>query len=585
MAIRYAVSSSTWSNLNTWDGGTLPSTSDDVYADGYTINIDQDITVISINTTQRSGGIVGGAFTVDTNRTINANIQAGGSVCLTSNVYSPNELRLNGTIQGTTTNLTVGSGVVHNGTGAVYVNGNIISGLGNSYFSHGFWNTSTASLSVTGNVLSIGAGIGANMRGAGINNAGTGNVVIYGGITGSTYAGTNYSPGLYNASTGSVTVYGNITGGGGAATSGIWNISSGHLIISGNVTGGNVAAGISNAGVATIDIVGDVTAGGALSNNYGVNNGSSGTVNITGFTGGGGTSSIYNGSTGTINIYNDVYQVSSAYGSLRNRGAGNIHIYGNAIGGTIGTNIIYNDGAGTATIHGDVIMGSGISAGATVGMLYNLGSGIIHITGNVSGGTNANGIAISNSSNGKIEVEGNIVGGTNSSNAPAIYSQITNTNIVSGNTIADGSPALISTSLGSTNILYGDLISKNGINPVYAATITVGNNTGQTITLQDELNNNRTLSLAFSTSGQPSIGDVRYDTIYGLSNEFVGTCHIPPKEAVSIGVSVDHTIGTLTLSPSDFWNYAQSGITNGIGSRVKECATVNTVGEQLEFLL
>ena len=50
--IRYAVNNGNWSAVGTWDGGaSLPTVGDDVYANGYTVTVNQDITVAKISTT------------------------------------------------------------------------------------------------------------------------------------------------------------------------------------------------------------------------------------------------------------------------------------------------------------------------------------------------------------------------------------------------------------------------------------------------------------------------------------------------------------------------------------------------------
>lgn len=91
MAIRYAVQNGNWSNPVTWDGGTLPAAGDDVYADGYTITVDQDINVGSLHTDLRTGGTAGGTFNVSVasgqTRTITCtgpepNVVAGPSSCI-----------------------------------------------------------------------------------------------------------------------------------------------------------------------------------------------------------------------------------------------------------------------------------------------------------------------------------------------------------------------------------------------------------------------------------------------------------------------------------------------------------------------
>jgi len=86
MAIRRAVTTGNWSDSATWDTVTwwVPTAWDIVYADWYTVTLDQDITVASINTTQRTGGTTWWKFEFTTNRTVNANVNAWTSTCLSS---------------------------------------------------------------------------------------------------------------------------------------------------------------------------------------------------------------------------------------------------------------------------------------------------------------------------------------------------------------------------------------------------------------------------------------------------------------------------------------------------------------------
>jgi hypothetical protein len=69
MADRWPLANGNWSNAANWNGGTLPDVGDDVYADGKTVTIDQDVTVLSIRNTQRSGGTANGGFSFSTAQT------------------------------------------------------------------------------------------------------------------------------------------------------------------------------------------------------------------------------------------------------------------------------------------------------------------------------------------------------------------------------------------------------------------------------------------------------------------------------------------------------------------------------------
>ncbi len=48
MATRFAIATGNWSNTAIWDNGALPATTDDIHANGFTVTLDQDITVASL---------------------------------------------------------------------------------------------------------------------------------------------------------------------------------------------------------------------------------------------------------------------------------------------------------------------------------------------------------------------------------------------------------------------------------------------------------------------------------------------------------------------------------------------------------
>jgi hypothetical protein len=148
MADRYAVANGNWSDTATWDGGTLPGASDDVYADGFTVTIDQDVTVLSIRTTQRSGGTNGGLFDILTpDLSITADFHKGANATV---------LRLNvagnlAVVGNTATNESGSSTYFLNniGNGSIDWTGNITAGGANSR--HGI-RLQSGTIVVTGDV-------------------------------------------------------------------------------------------------------------------------------------------------------------------------------------------------------------------------------------------------------------------------------------------------------------------------------------------------------------------------------------------------------------------------------------------------
>lgn len=84
MAIRYAVATGNWSSTATWNGGTLPTSADDVFTNGFVVTINQDINVISLSNKLALGVLAGGSFSIASgaDRTIVATTITGGSVSL-----------------------------------------------------------------------------------------------------------------------------------------------------------------------------------------------------------------------------------------------------------------------------------------------------------------------------------------------------------------------------------------------------------------------------------------------------------------------------------------------------------------------
>jgi hypothetical protein len=130
MAVRWAVINGNWSDTATWNDGTLPAVDDDVHADGKTVTIDQDVTVLSIRNDQRSGGTNGGTFTANAGITINSSIIRGNlSNCLLFTILGT--ININGNVSVTTEASTVVHAITNSGGGTVNIVGNISSPDGN----------------------------------------------------------------------------------------------------------------------------------------------------------------------------------------------------------------------------------------------------------------------------------------------------------------------------------------------------------------------------------------------------------------------------------------------------------------------
>ena len=228
----YTAASGNWSTAANWNGGTLPTAADDVFADGKAVVIDQNVTVLSIRTTARSGGTTGGSFTISA---------AGITVnCTSSGILSGTSIALLITATtGTTTlnsNLTSGTASVTractlSGATTLVINGNL---LGGDNSSHALFVTSTSTVNITGNIT----GGANNAHGVSITAAATLNVT--GNVTGGTVTNSNGISNTTLAAT--INIIGNVTAQVGA---GILSAIASVVTVQGIITSSNTIAGIS----------------------------------------------------------------------------------------------------------------------------------------------------------------------------------------------------------------------------------------------------------------------------------------------------------------------------------------------------
>lgn len=308
MADKWPLATGNWSTAANWNGGTLPGTADDVYADGKVVTIDQNIDISTLRNTQRSGGTLGGNFTVGAGRTIKLNhttqstYQGGNSAPSLCQVTG--DLTVNGGIWGAPTSLSTFS-VFNVTAGTITVNGNQQGGGPCVHIPGG-----TTSSVVWNGDLNVSF---QNDLGSIHKDGGSGNVTITGNITGGGNAGGN-SSGVY-MNGGILTWNGNIT----------------HT-----VAGGAVVRGFNTA---TINFTGNI-----------INN-------ATGSAG----SSIFN-IDGTVNAVINAPTISgssSAQGPstvyVSSNGAGNVEIVGDVVGVGPNPGVVSFNSTGYVLIQGNII--------------------------------------------------------------------------------------------------------------------------------------------------------------------------------------------------------------------------------------
>jgi hypothetical protein len=217
MANRYAVATGNWSNTATWDGGTLPGVGDDVRANGFTVTINQSITVDSIRNDALSPAVNGGGFTVNTttfnNLTLTCNIIAHLSNCLSLS-----------------------------GAGNINVIGNINGGVGNG--TNGIISTGTTglTLNITGNCSGGSAQGNSGCAGVAVINSSFLNINLIGNCFGASVAAQNTNNGISVNGSGDI----NITGL-------CYGVGTAGLFITGNAT--TVNGSITSVASTTTDAV------------------------------------------------------------------------------------------------------------------------------------------------------------------------------------------------------------------------------------------------------------------------------------------------------------------------------------------
>ncbi|CAB4136080.1 hypothetical protein UFOVP299_10 [uncultured Caudovirales phage] len=296
---------------------------------------------------------------------------------------------------------------------------------------------------------------------------------------------------------------------------------------------------------------------------------------------------IRNSNTGTLNLTGN-YNLDGTAGTNRYlialTSTGTINIVGNVSSTSTGTtgqnNTIYITGTGTVNITGNVTGGG--SASSSHSTIVTTVAATINITGNILGNTSG---AISLGSSNTLTVIGNVT--ANSSNAAinngAFAAIISVTGIITAGSSAPAISGILAGFAAGTFVkISGNVVNTGNIMAVVAPRVTIDTNTSSWL-FQISTGGNRTLYAAGVALGNPSTTNVRFGTVYGASSELTGTLIVPSPSNVLQGVGTDATVGTLLMTPADFWNYLiSSGFTaNSIGDRLQNAATVATTGGQI----
>jgi hypothetical protein len=280
--------------------------------------------------------------------------------------------------------------------------------------------------------------------------------------------------------------------------------------------------------------------------------------------------------TGTLNIIGNLFGNGwSASWNVRITSTGTLNITGNLFSNTSSnfTRQLLVQGNATVNLTGDIIWRSNATSNAS--MILIQAAATLNVVGTVYGGGN---YGIESSGASLINIIGPIIGDV----------------IVAGTL---GFPALNTTNGSSVTILTGPFIShSSGIQPF----IVVRMHYRRTLGSYYEFRDNSTLGALppsppapatrlvspDTVADSPVPRDVRLGTIYAEGSQ-TGTMIVPSRDNVAKGVLVDNTVGTAILDADSIWAVPLTSINtlNSIGRRVKNAATVETTGAQIQQTL
>jgi len=524
MATILGLANGNWSASGTWTSGIIPGSGDIVVANGKTITVNVNSACIEFRNDTTGGAVAGGILNLADNVIFSGNIIANGA---------------NGAIMAYTSTLGNSSTIV----------GNLLS-INSLSSNNSFAAGGPGTLNIFGSLSGSIAGAGYIFFSNNIAN-----LNIVGSLINTSAGNISYHL-LCTYTSGNMSIVGNIVGGAGPSAQGLQiNSAMNNVIISGNITGGSSNTGgygganaiVVNNSVNNMRIVGNLyggtTSASVIDSNAALRiNVLSYPINISGSVFGGfgnfQTTSILNFTNTNIIIVGNVIGGGTTSYGINNAAAGTITVVGSAIGGTI-TPAIYNASLGTVIVSGTAIGGSGAAG------VYNLSTGSVYATL-----AKGNGYGIGSS---------------------GVTYQVGLYNNSIGNCYVSG-------------LEFGDL----GASPVYGPVQFLNNpNNTCSIYRPSGLSKKVLVDITNVSGLLPITANVRKNITYNLGNN-IGSLSMPSSGSVAFGVPVDNTTGIALLSSaSQIWDYPSANITgvNSIGNRLKNCSTVENLGQQLANIL
>lgn len=529
MPTRFAIANGNWSSASIWDSNSLPTSADDVYANGFTVNINQNINVLTLRNTASPVIIPNIATPIMTANNLPSGIASGSTTNGSNFAYLAFDQSLSTAWYTTTNNTgTLTYQFPSSITVKRYTFYNAVTG--NSPRS---WTFEGSNDGINWVVLDtqVNIPISAPMWWTSTLLANTTAYLYY--RMNVTAAQSNTFVAIFELqmteSTGSV--FGGVTGG-------TFNLGNG-------VTATCTAASALIPGPANSPVV-----------TFNLATGSSASF------------------VGAISSQNN----DNVYSLLHNSG-GTLNIVGNLSGAGNRNNFVFNmTGTGIMNITGNL---TSTHAGFNASPFRIFGTGTVNITGDVFGSPNAGALEYT------IELSNfacrlNVVGNLYASSQQCINSSGASIVNVTGNIVASNATAAIqSTSTAATIIASGNLINTNGRMAINSPTLFLGNTGPQywDFTTSNLLVNRR-IYTADTLLGVPVAANVRSGTTYGAGSSLTGTLIMATPSNVRMGVPTDNTVGTAQLTAQDILTEIATS-SDPTAVRLRNVSTVQISGDQI----
>lgn len=569
MALRAAIASGNWSNPAIWNNGVLPSPNDVVASNGFTITIDQNITVDTLTNTVQTPVIITPAMT--SNTTPSGIVSASSSIGTLYDSWKAFD-RVESSSEWLTSGATTGWLAYEFPTARAvgrYVlvppSNQSPTSIPRDWTFEG-WNGSTWVIldTVTG-------------------NSGTANVTRTLANT-TAYIRYRINITLNNGS-------GSYTG-----MRELYLYETNEYTIN-TVAGGGFILGEN----VTLNCTGSIPGGATTVLTWNGAAGTTSTINTPFIFGASvaGVNNVFINGTGTLNI--NVTRITGATSNVTSRTLFintncTINIIGDvAFGPSTSAIVVLVNSVCTLNITGTITH----NVGSSLRMLSINAAAIVNITGSVicSANSSSNSI-ISIGSGAIVTITGSI---TNTSTASDTYAIDTGSacslRIVGSITGGFASPSVRSTSSSAINLYTGPFISSSyGFVPLQVVRMHLIPTATSYFEFRDETTNGAVSPAApapatqlvspASVSDGPAIANVRFGTTYALGT-LTGTLRMPHPNQVTFGIAVDNTFGAAVLTAASVWDYLVANITveNSIGMRLKNVSTPQITGEQLEAFL